>query len=62
MIGQATKKAIIEVQLDDKASGGLKKLQTNTDSVSSGMKAAFNKITIRRSKRSNFSDKPKSRR
>jgi len=46
MIGQATKKAIIEVQLDDKASSGLKKLQTNTDSVSSGMKAAFNKITI----------------
>lgn len=46
MIGQATKKAIIEVQLDDKASSGLKKLQTNTDSVSSGMKAAFNKISI----------------
>ena len=46
MIGQATKKAIIEVQLDDKASSGLKKLQTNTDSVSSGMKAGFNKISI----------------
>ena len=46
MIGQATKKAIIEVQLDDKASSGLKKLQTNTDSVSSKMKAAFNKISI----------------
>ena len=46
MIGQATKKAIIEVQLDDKASGGLKKLQTNTDSVSSKMKAGFNKIAV----------------
>ncbi|MCZ2337254.1 MAG: hypothetical protein LC127_03455, partial [Chitinophagales bacterium] len=46
MIGQATKKAIIEVQLDDKASSGLKKLQTNTDSVSSKMKAAFNKIAV----------------
>jgi hypothetical protein len=46
MIGQATKKAIIEVQLDDKASSGLKKLQTNTDSISSKMKVGFNKIAV----------------
>lgn len=46
MTGATTKKAIIEVQLEDKASAGLKKLQGSTESASDKMKAGFNKVAI----------------
>lgn len=46
MIGATTKKAIIEVNLEDKASAGLKKLQTNTDTTADKMKMGFSKIAI----------------
>jgi hypothetical protein len=46
MTGPTTKKAIIEVQLDDKASSGLKKLQTSTASSGEKMKATFTKVGL----------------
>jgi hypothetical protein len=40
------KKAIIEVTLEDKASAGLKKMQSTTDKAGIDMKAAFSKIAL----------------
>jgi hypothetical protein len=46
MIGATTKKAIIQVNLEDKASAGLKKLQSNTETTSEKMRMGFSKIAI----------------
>ena len=45
-LGTQTKKVLIEVALDDKASAGLKKLQTSTNSASQSIKAGFGKAMI----------------
>jgi hypothetical protein len=45
-LGTQTKKVLIEVGLDDKASAGLKKLQTSTNSASQSIKAGFGKAMI----------------
>ena len=45
-LGTQTKKVLIEVGLDDRASAGLKKLQTSTNSASQSIKAGFGKAMI----------------
>lgn len=41
-----TKKVLIEVNLDDKASSGLKKLQSSSGSATQSIKAGFSKVAI----------------
>lgn len=45
-LGTQTKKVLIEVGLDDKASAGLRKMQDNTDKASSSIVGSFSKIAV----------------